>query len=105
MNIKAEIKRLFPERDDNLKAAASLVLDGCFVIKIVRVIQGENGLFVSLPARRNVKGEFKEICFPTTRELRAAMSDEVLRAYAEAVEAAAVEDESETPSAGKEETN
>jgi stage V sporulation protein G len=93
MNIKAEIKRLFPDRTDNLKAAASLVLDGCFVIKNVRVIQGDNGLFMSLPARRNVNGEFKEICFPTTKELRTAMSDTVLRAYAEAVEAATVEDE------------
>ena len=99
MNIKAEIKRLFPDRTDNLKAAASLVLDGCFVIKNVRVIQGDNGLFMSLPARRNVNGEFKEICFPTTKELRAAMSDAVLRAYAEAVEAAAVEDEPEAPAA------
>ena len=98
MNIKAEIKRLFPDRTDNLKAAASLVLDGCFVIKNVRVIQGDNGLFMSLPARRNVNGEFKEICFPNTKELRAAMSETVLRAYAEALEAAAVEDESETPS-------
>lgn len=99
MNIKAEIKRLFPDRTDNLKAAASLVLDGCFVIKNVRVIQGDNGLFMSLPARRNVNGEFKEICFPTTKELRAAMSDAVLRAYAEAAEAAAVEDEPEASAA------
>ncbi len=99
MNIKAENKRLFPERTDNLKAAASLVLDGCFVIKNVRVIQGENGLFMSLPARRNVNGEFKEICFPTTKELRAAMSDELLRAYAEAAAAAAAESEPVSPAA------
>ncbi len=64
MNIKAEIKRLFPERTDNLKAAASLVLDGCFVIKNVRVIQGDNGLFMSLPARRNVNGDFQGNLFP-----------------------------------------
>ena len=99
MNIKAEIKRLFPERTDNLKAAASLVLDGCFVIKNVRVIQGDNGLFMSLPARRNVNGDFKEICFPTTKELRAAMSDELLRAYAEAVDAAEIESEAEKAAA------
>ena len=99
MNIKAENKRLFPERTDNLKAAASLVLDGCFVIKNVRVIQGENGLFMSLPARRNVNGEFKEICVPTTKELRAAMSDELLRAYAEAAAAAAAESEPVSPAA------
>ena len=95
MNIKAEIKRLFPERTDNLKAAASLVLDGCFVIKNVRVIQGDNGLFMSLPARRNVNGDFKEICFPTTKELRTAMSDELLRAYAEAVKDTEIESEAE----------
>lgn len=99
MNIKAEIKRLFPERTDNLKAAASLVLDGCFVIKNVRVIQGDNGLFMSLPARRNVNGDFKEICFPTTKELRTAMSDELLRAYTEAVKDTEIESEAEETAA------
>ena len=54
---------------------------------------------MSLPARRNVNGDFKEICFPTTKELRTAMSDELLRAYAEAVESAEVCDEAEETAA------
>ena len=50
-----------------LKAATNIILeDGkdSLVIKNVRIIEGKNGLFMSLPARRNVKNEFKEICYP-----------------------------------------
>ena len=56
------------------------------------VVEGEKGLFVSLPSRRNVKGEWVEHCFPMTKELRAKLSAAVLEAYEAAVqnEAAAV---------------
>ena len=69
-----------------------MILDDCFLVKNVRVVEGEKGLFVSLPSRRNVKGEWVEHCFPMTKELRAKLSVAVLEAYEAAVqnEAAAV---------------
>ena len=61
-------------------------LDDCFLVKNVRVVEGEKGLFVSLPSRRNVKGEWVEHCFPMTKELRAKLSAAVLEAYEAAVQ-------------------
>ena len=58
MKIKAEVSRIFENRNDMLKAATNIILeDGkdSLVIKNVRIIEGKNGLFMSLPARRNVK--------------------------------------------------
>ena len=63
-----------------------MVLDDCFLVKNVRVVEGEKGLFVSLPSRRNVKGEWVEHCFPMTKELRAKLSAAVLEAYEAAVQ-------------------
>ena len=63
-----------------------MVLDDCFLVKNVRVVEGEKGLFVSLPSRRNVKGEWVEHCFPMTKELRATLSAAVLEAYEAAVQ-------------------
>lgn len=85
MKFKAEIKKIF-EDQDKLRAVASVVLDDCFVVKNVRVVDGAKGLFISMPSRRNVKGEFSELCFPLSAELRRELSDAVLQAYREASE-------------------
>lgn len=85
MKFKAEIKKVFTDQD-KLKAVASVVLDDCFVVKNVRVVDGAKGLFVSMPSRRTVNGEFSELCFPLTAELRRELSDTVLQAYREASE-------------------
>ena len=69
MEFTAEIKKLF-SGPDKLRAVSSVILDDCFLVKNVRVVEGEKGLFVSLPSRRNVKGEWTEQCFPMTKELR-----------------------------------
>ena len=85
MKFKAEIKKVF-EDQDKLRAVASVVLDDCFVVKNVRVVDGAKGLFIFMPSRRNVKGEFSELCFPLSAELRRELSDAVLQAYREASE-------------------
>lgn len=88
MKIKAEVSRIFEDRSDMLKAATNIILEDDkdrIVIKNVRIIEGKNGLFMSLPARRNVKNEFKEICYPLSADLRKRMSDAVITAYKEAL--------------------
>lgn len=88
MKITAEVSCFFEDRSDMLKAAVNIILEDNidrFVIKNVRVIEGKNGLFMSLPARRNVKNEFKEICYPLSVDLRKRMTDAVLTAYTEAL--------------------
>lgn len=84
MKITAEVSRIFEDRSDMLKAATNIILEDDkdrIVIKNVRIIEGKNGLFMSLPARRNVKNEFKEICYPLSADLRKRMSDAVISAY------------------------
>ena len=66
MEFRAEIKRTLTG-PDKLRAVCSVILDDCFLVKNVRVVEGEKGLFVSLPSRRNVKGEWTEQCFPMTK--------------------------------------
>lgn len=85
MEFTAEIKKRF-DGPDKLRAVCSIILDNCFLVKNVRVVEGEKGLFVSLPSRRNVKGEWTEQCFPMTKELREKLSAAVLEAYEAAVQ-------------------
>lgn len=94
MEFRAEIKRTLTG-PDKLRAVCSVILDDCFLVKNVRVVEGEKGLFVSLPSRRNVKGEWTEQCFPMTKELREKLSAVVLAEYDRAL----AEDGGGTPAA------
>lgn len=83
ITITAEIRNIFQD-DSKLKAVASLVIDDCFVVKNVRVIEGKNGLFVSMPSRKNADGKYSDICFPIVSEVREQIEKIVLDAYQEA---------------------
>lgn len=85
MKFTAEIKKVF-EGDDKLKAIASVILDDCFIVKSVRVVDGSKGMFISLPSRRNVNGDFMELCFPLSAEVRRELTASVLGAYQAALE-------------------
>lgn len=84
MKIKAEIKSIF-EDGGKLKAVSNLVIEDCFVVKNVRVIDGKNGLFVSMPSHKNADGKYSDICFPIVSEVREQIVKEVLGAYHEAL--------------------
>lgn len=84
MKIKAEIRNIFPD-SGKLKAVSNLVIEDCFVVKNVRVIDGKNGLFVSMPSRQNADGKYSDICFPIRTEVQQQIEKEVLDAYHEAL--------------------
>lgn len=84
MKIKAEIRSVFQD-GGKLKAVSNLVLEDCFVVKNVRIIDGKNGLFVSMPSRQNADGKYSDICFPIRSEVREQIEKEVLDTYHDAL--------------------
>ena len=64
--------------EEKLKAFVSIVLDGCFMINDVKVINGREGLFVSMPSRRKKNGEFKDVAHPLNNDTRRRL-DPILR--------------------------
>ena len=52
--------------DGPCRATASLNINGCFAVRGVKLMEGSNGLFVSMPGQINSKGEIRDICFPYT---------------------------------------
>ena len=49
--------KVFPVEEERLKAYVSIVLDDCFLVSDLKVIQGPNGVFVSMPSKRKKNGE------------------------------------------------
>lgn len=69
------------ETDGRMRAIASITLDEEFVVHDIRVIDGNNGLFVAMPSKRGVDGEFRDIAHPINSDTRAKIQDVVLEEY------------------------
>ena len=73
--------KVFPVAEEKLKAYVSIVLDDCFLVSDLKVIQGPNGLFISMPSKRKKNGEFKDIAHPLNRETLERMEKRILEEY------------------------
>ena len=80
--------RAYPiaEPKGNTVAFASVTIDDKFAVHGLRVVNGEKGLFVAMPQTRDAKGDYRDVAFPTTAELRKQISDTVLNEYAVALD-------------------
>src|ERR1700685_4633490 len=73
--------RIFPVYEEKLKAYVTITLDGCFVVRDLKVIHGNTGLFVAMPAKRRKDGTFKDIAHPLNAETRERMEQRILEEY------------------------
>lgn len=83
MKIEAKIDRIFQK--GNLKAIASVSLDGMFVVKGLKVMDGRKGLFVSMPQEsfsgKDGQKQYSNIFFAMTNAAKTQLQDAVLDAY------------------------
>lgn len=70
--------------NDTIKGTASVNINGAFAVRGVKIIEGTNGLFVSMPSYK-VGTEYKDTCFPITQECRKQLNDAVIGAYEQAI--------------------
>jgi stage V sporulation protein G len=73
--------RVFPVNEERLKAYVTITLDGCFVVRDLKVINGNTGLFVAMPAKRRKDGSFKDLAHPLNSETRERMEKTILAEY------------------------
>lgn len=67
--------------DGKLKGVASVTFDDVFAVHDIKIIEGQDHLFVSMPARKTPDGEFKDIAHPVVSEFRAKLHQIVLDAF------------------------
>jgi stage V sporulation protein G len=73
--------KVFPIQEEKLKAFVSIVFDHCFMVNDIKIIQGRDGLFISMPSRKKKNGEFKDVAHPLNNETRRMIEDKVLGEY------------------------
>ncbi|NLB41534.1 MAG: septation regulator SpoVG [Clostridiales bacterium] len=67
--------------DGKMKAVASVTFDNEFVVHDIKVIEGQNGLFIAMPSRKTPDGEYRDIAHPINSETRERLQDLVLERY------------------------
>jgi stage V sporulation protein G len=82
MNI-TDVRLRKVQTEGKMRAVASITFDGEFVVHDVRVIEGQNGLFVAMPSRKTPEGEFRDVAHPITSLAREMIQAAVLKAYNE----------------------
>jgi stage V sporulation protein G len=73
--------KVFPVNEEKLKAFVSIVFDRCFMVNDIKIIQGRDGLFISMPSRRKKNGEFKDVAHPLNNETRQMIEIQVVEEY------------------------
>ena len=78
--------KVFPVEEERLKAFATIVFDSCFVVRDLKIIKGNKGLFVAMPSKRCKDGTFKDMAHPLNSDTRSLIEDQVLKEYFREIE-------------------
>jgi stage V sporulation protein G len=73
--------RRIEKEGSRMKAIASVLLDDSFAVHDIRVIEGDNGLFIAMPSRKTATGGYRDIVHPINQEVRKMFEDAILNAY------------------------
>lgn len=81
MNITDVRVRLLKNDEGKMKASASIVIDNDFVIHDIKIIEGTDKNFISMPSRRTKDGEYRDIAHPLRTEVREELAQLILLEY------------------------
>lgn len=81
MKISSVSVRKITKENSRLKGIASVLIDESFAIHDIRIIEGDNGLFIAMPSRKTATGEYKDVCHPINPEVRKMFEDAIFEEY------------------------
>ena len=72
---------VYPVNEERLKAYCSITIDDAFVVRDLKIIRGNEGLFVAMPSKKRKDGQFKDVAHPLNQETRAMIETAIFDAY------------------------
>ena len=67
--------------EGKMKAIVSITFDDEFVVHDIKIIDGQNGLFIAMPSRKMNEGDFRDIAHPILSETRNKIKDAIFAEY------------------------
>ena len=81
MKITSVNVRKIEKDGSRMKGIASVLLDDSFAVHDIRIIEGDNGLFIAMPSRKKSDGEYRERAHPINQEVRDMFAKAILDEY------------------------
>ena len=92
MKITSVNVRKIEKENSRIRGIASVVLDECFAVHGIRIIEGDGGLFIAMPSKKTPNGGYRDIAHPINPEVRSMFEEAILKAYEEAEDPVASEE-------------
>lgn len=93
MKITSVNVRKINKESSRMKGIASVLIDDSFAVHDIRIIEGDNGLFIAMPSRKTATGGYRDIAHPINPEVRTMFEEAIFEAYENAEEPTEEEDE------------
>ncbi len=71
--------------EGKMKAVVSVTFDDEFVVHDIKIIEGQNGLFIAMPSRKIAEGDYRDIAHPINSETRNKLQDTIFVEYEKAL--------------------
>lgn len=68
-------------KEGKMKAIVSITIDNEFVVHDIKVIEGEKGLFIAMPSKKSLDGEYRDIAHPINSDTRDNIQKIILEKY------------------------
>ena len=92
MKITSVNVRKIEKEGSRMKGIASVLIDDSFAVHDIRIIEGDNGLFIAMPSRKTAVGGYRDIAHPNNPEVRAMFEEAIFEAYKNAEDEASEEE-------------
>lgn len=73
--------KVFPVEGERLKAYVNIVIDDCFILRDLKIINGNSGVFVAMPSKKRKDGTYRDTAHPLDNDTRKKIEDIVLNEY------------------------
>ncbi len=73
-----EVKKI-KSQDERIKGLANVVIDESFVIHDIRIIKGNNDLFLAMPSRKTATGDYRDIAHPINQKIRKMFEEAIFK--------------------------
>ncbi len=78
--------KVYPVDEKRVKAYASIVFDACFIVRDLKVIDGDSKLFVAMPSKKMKDGTYRDTVHPLNNATRQKIEETILGAYEKELE-------------------
>lgn len=81
LKITSVTVRKVEKEGSRMKGIANILIDDCFAVHDIRIIDGDDGLFIAMPSRKTATGGYRDIVHPINAECRKEIEDAIIEVY------------------------